>query len=214
MLCQAWFAMGTLGAGRAPATTTAGGCTSMQGWPDGFYTLAEMWSSHIVVVSELPKTPDTLALRLMGKGQVLEEAMQKVRARRQESFVWEEIARHIVDVSHQSEPSWSDDRYWEEFVMHTQKMMRQIEEEARKEGRKEGRQEGREEGRQEGLRAIVRLFSGRLSRALTVRETSHLQARLTRLGSDALLDITDGLDTAALETWLNDATQSIRNPIE
>ena len=47
----------------------------MDGWPDGFWTLRRGHGLHVVVLPELPETPDTLVLRLLGRNATLERAI-------------------------------------------------------------------------------------------------------------------------------------------
>jgi len=50
------------------------------GWPMGVQTLERGWRAYLVVVSCLPRTRETLILRLLGAGQVLREAIRELRA--------------------------------------------------------------------------------------------------------------------------------------
>ncbi|HET7500719.1 MAG TPA: hypothetical protein VFK02_06940 [Kofleriaceae bacterium] len=45
----------------------------LEGWPPGIYEGPPLLWTRLVVVSELPVTPDTLLLRLLGAGQVLRQ---------------------------------------------------------------------------------------------------------------------------------------------
>ncbi len=51
-----------------------------RGWPRGFYHAAEGFQAWIVVISELPKTLETLALRLLGNGCTRLEALGEIGA--------------------------------------------------------------------------------------------------------------------------------------
>jgi hypothetical protein len=56
----------------------------LEGWPPGIYEGPPLLWTRLVVVSELPVTPDTLLLRLLGAGQVLKQAIAELKALRSE----------------------------------------------------------------------------------------------------------------------------------
>jgi hypothetical protein len=49
-------------------------------WPRGIYTLADALQTAMVVIHHLPKEPDTLWLRLLGRGRVQQQAIDEVLA--------------------------------------------------------------------------------------------------------------------------------------
>ncbi len=71
--------MYVISGGRPTTLIRQGQLLPMQGWPEGFYEGAPVYKARLVVVSELPKQPDTLLLRLLGKGHTLEEASAELR---------------------------------------------------------------------------------------------------------------------------------------
>ena len=52
----------------------------LRGWPVGFYTSRARSGPRLVVIPELPRTRETLLLRLMGAGRTLREALEDFRA--------------------------------------------------------------------------------------------------------------------------------------
>jgi hypothetical protein len=52
----------------------------IDGWPSGFYEGPPLLWTRLVVVSELPVTRDTLLLRLLGAGRVLNQAIAELKA--------------------------------------------------------------------------------------------------------------------------------------
>lgn len=50
----------------------------MGGWPDGFMTGRPFDPLHLVIIRKLPKTPETLLLRLLGRGKTFLEAMREL----------------------------------------------------------------------------------------------------------------------------------------
>ncbi len=49
-------------------------------WGKGIYLLAKYFRGGMVVVHQLPKTPDTLWLRILGRGKVQQQAIQELQA--------------------------------------------------------------------------------------------------------------------------------------
>jgi hypothetical protein len=50
------------------------------GWPEGIYPLGSALCTAIVVVHQLPRTPETLWLRLLGRGRVQQQAIDELEA--------------------------------------------------------------------------------------------------------------------------------------
>ncbi|TWH44138.1 hypothetical protein [Dulcicalothrix desertica] len=51
-----------------------------EGWMQGVYFCGEHWKTVIVVIHKLPRTPETLWLRVLGRGKVWEQAVAEVQA--------------------------------------------------------------------------------------------------------------------------------------
>ncbi len=51
-----------------------------ESWPQGIYFLGDLLKTAIVVIHQLPRTEETLWLRLLGKGRVQQQAIAEVRA--------------------------------------------------------------------------------------------------------------------------------------
>ncbi len=51
-----------------------------ENWGKGIYFLGEYWRTGIVVIHHLPKTPETLWLRILGRGDVQEKAIASLAA--------------------------------------------------------------------------------------------------------------------------------------
>jgi hypothetical protein len=47
-------------------------------WPQGVYFLPEEFNTGLVAINQLPTTPDTLWIRLLGKGKTLEQAVSEL----------------------------------------------------------------------------------------------------------------------------------------
>ena len=162
----------------------------MSEWPSGFYSPAKGWPVRIIAIPELPATPETLVLRLMGKGKVLDLALQELALRKEKVPELDELAQRAIDFGQapQTEsPSYPD---WEEFKMHARKLISEI------------REDGEKIGIEKGLSPFLRVLSKRLGRPIAEREQQHIGQHLRQMGGDVLYDTIDGFDNAALEAWL------------
>jgi hypothetical protein len=123
------------------------GLRSARRWPAGAYCFGgNVLRVGILVASELPRTRDTLLLRLLAAGPLLASAiedLQRLPPRAYERAVAEHILLELQHVLAQ-QPSRTPEE--QEFIV----TMRRSWEDARTEGRTEGRMEGRTEGRTEG----------------------------------------------------------------
>ena len=107
-------------------------------WPEGFYRTAEALWLHVVVVRELPRTPETLLLRLMGRGRVLKGAMEELRR-----YVSDEVAELIIDALKRWQVVRSEqqevDVSYQEVVEYSRKLLAEHEERIRQEASQEAR---------------------------------------------------------------------------
>jgi hypothetical protein len=158
----------------------------MPSFPPGFYEGAEAMVVGVVVLRELPRTRDTLLLRLMGAGSVLAEAVAEL-ARLPEDAWEREVAMPALLAARVEIPQDSSDESEREFLMSTQDLYEEWERKTRERGLAQGLTQGREEGReQEVKRAITLLYEARFG-------------AMPRSITDA---IEAAHDTATLERWL------------
>ena len=65
----------------ASTATLSGVCANLKkDWPPGIYFLGETFRSAVVVLHQLPETPDTLWLRILGKGRKQQRAIDELEA--------------------------------------------------------------------------------------------------------------------------------------
>jgi len=160
-----------------------------KGWPSrGLYRLACTVPTFVVVCRELPIAPDTLVLRLLGRGETLHTALLELAALNAPwTVTFKEllIERHIMV----AQPQYPRDGHDQDFVQQFATVAKQFVHDLREEGREEGRDEGREEGREEGaLRPLARLLQLRLGRPLADAERDALKARLHTHDPEALTE--------------------------
>ncbi|KYG07870.1 hypothetical protein BE21_26845 [Sorangium cellulosum] len=205
-----------LSSGRPATVLDAFGFDPVPGRP-GLYRAAPGWRIDVVVIAELPRTRDTLLLRLLGARAVLRDAIRELIALPDDA--WERgialpwLLRLRFEVPADPSARTQEEAEEEEIVTEVQQWFEQLKQtlrdEARKEGLTEGRKEGLTEGRKEGLaegqlRVLAAQFEKKLRRPLTEAEHPVLAERLDRLGSDRLDDVRLGLSADALTAWLAD----------
>jgi hypothetical protein len=168
-------------------------------WCSGVYFVPELFKTAIVAIDELPETPETLWLRILGRGGTQTRAIREVLALPPEHPRRSKVLRllaswkvrmdlgELMDFSPQEEELMALSEAFLEWEQATEARIRQ-----------ETRQEARQE---EGRSLVLRLLNRRVG---TLPETIQTQVetlpleRLEMLG-EALLDFT-GL--ADLENWL------------
>lgn len=175
----------------------------------GLYRAAPGWQVDVVVIAELPRTRDTLLLRLLGARGVLRDAIRELAAlpddawERSIALPW--LARLRFET--QAEPSAraAEDAEEEEIVTEAQQWFEQLKQSIRDEAWKEALQEGLKEGQ---IRAGAEMFQKKLGRPLAEAEHSELAARFERLGLSRLDDVRLELSADALAAWLADPEAS------
>ncbi|MEC4885373.1 MAG: hypothetical protein SAL70_29255 [Scytonema sp. PMC 1070.18] len=126
-------------------------------WVSGVYLMAEYLQTAIVVIHQLPPIPETLWLRILGRGSVQNQAIDELVAlapshpNRQATLELLYTLKQNLVTTQNSQPQ-EDDRA---LVMRLAPLYQQDRELARQEGRAEGVQEGRAEGVHEERRLVI-----------------------------------------------------------
>ncbi len=108
-----------------------------EGWLSGVYFLGDTLRAAIVVIHQLPQTPETLWLRLLGRGNVQEQAIIELQALplnhpyKKATLELVYNLRENLRVNQQLE---DDDR---ELIMRLEPLYQQDREQAKQEGRQE-----------------------------------------------------------------------------
>jgi Domain of unknown function (DUF4351) len=165
----------------------------------GVYLLPPGCKTGIIVIHQLPKTPETLWFRLLGKGKVQSNAIEEVAALtpshpcRQDTLSWLGNLRVILEAREIREQEEED------LMMQLSPLFLEKLQAAEQRGKIDGRQEGKtEEGQALILRQLKRRV-GIISIDLETRIKTLALAQLEELG-EALLDFSSIAD---LEFWLN-----------
>jgi hypothetical protein len=158
-----------------------------------------------VVVSELPRTRDTLLVRMMGAGRTLTRAIADIRAlpsaAPERLLALPILVRLRLEIPADPAKQTKSDR---EFLMRTQDVEKYLEQ-LHNEGLKKGLEKGRKEGRDEGFAQAVLAAYG---------------ARFGAPPADLVTVIEQARDHAELQRWLeivttrsvDEVTAALRRP--
>ncbi|MDB9321804.1 DUF4351 domain-containing protein [Nodularia spumigena CS-586/05] len=182
------------------------GTVQKPGWLSGVHFLADALRTVIVAIHQLPQTPETLWLRLLGRGSVQSQAIIELQALPLDHPYQKatlELVYNLRENLRVNQELEADDR---ELIMRLEPLYQRDREKAKEEGIQQGIQQGRQEGIQEGRQEgekdlIMRLLNRRIGEidALLIERISGLSIeQLENLG-EALLDFSSVAD---LETWL------------
>lgn len=83
--------------GRPASVLAAFRMRRARGWPTGVYTQCEAVGLWVVVLAELPRTRDTLALRLMGRGAVWKAAVEDLKRLPRDAWERERLLPVLVE---------------------------------------------------------------------------------------------------------------------
>jgi hypothetical protein len=185
--------MWLLCAGRPDAALAHFEAVPMAGWPPGFYALRGL-PLVIVVLAELPRTDDTVALRLMGALTTRRGAYADLRAHLATVPRGAKLLEAVVRDMVLAQAAGGAEEATMVDTSEARALIQKV------------RNEGRTDGRHEGLRPLVRQFERRLGRPLSDAECGVLASRLDVVGPDRLGDVVLDLDSAALAAWLASPT--------
>ncbi|MEH2313659.1 MAG: DUF4351 domain-containing protein [Nostoc sp.] len=171
------------------------GTMQKAGWLSGVHFLPDALRTAIVAIHQLPQTPETLWLRLLGRGSVQSQAIIELQGLPLDHPYQKatlELVYNLRENLRVNQELEADDR---ELIMRLEPLYQRDREQAKEEGRQEGRQEGKED-------LILRLLNrriGEIDASLIGQIKSLSIEQLENLG-EALLDF---FSVADLETWLN-----------
>lgn len=159
----------------------------LAGWPEGVYGAATGLEARLVVISELPRTRETLLLRLMGARTVFEGAIEDLKALPTDAV--EVLVSLPVLVSLRLTLPTEEDQTEEErkFAMDVQKIYDDVVRRAAHDG---------------ATSSLVRMIGMKLGRNLTDAERRVITDRVDHLGQEAVERLFLQLDAKAFERWL------------
>ncbi|MGK7920581.1 MAG: hypothetical protein AB4080_11310 [Trichodesmium sp.] len=121
----------------------------------GIYTLPNIFRTKIVAVHQLPKTEETLWLRMLGKGKVQKEAIEELRNLPVDNPLYFNVLELVYNLLTMLELNQGLEPEDKELIMELSPVYLQRLENATQQGIQQGIQQGRQEGRQEEKRLIV-----------------------------------------------------------
>jgi hypothetical protein len=168
-------------------------CTGFGAMPTrtvGVYKLPQLQRTGLIVVHQLPKTEETLFLRILGREgnqrRAIEEFTQQSSSDELHAIIGELLANYRAQLENLDQPLTEEE---EELIMNLSTAYLKKQQEWLMEGRQEGRQEGIEEGEQRGIEqsrretAIAALREG-LAPELVARITGLSIATIEKLRED------------------------------
>jgi len=126
-----------------------------ENWGKGIYFLGKALKTVLIVIHQLPTTPETLFLRVLGRGKVQRQAVEELEELSENSPFLTNIIQLVHDLiavlsarQEKEHDIYQDDQ---ELIMKLSEMYQQQLAEIKKQEREEGEQQGLQKGRQEGL---------------------------------------------------------------
>ena len=174
------------------------GTIQKEGWLSGVHFLADALRTAIVAIHQLPQTPETLWLRLLGRGSVQSQAIIELQALPLDHPYQKatlELVYNLRENLRVNQELETDDR---ELIMRLEPLYQRNREQAKEEGRQEGRQEGKQEGEKNLILRLLHRRIGEIDSLLIERIIGLSIEQLENLG-EALLDFSSVAD---LEAWL------------
>ncbi len=178
-------ALVVIGPGRPETVLEAFGCKPVR---PGVYHAVPGLVMRMVVLAELPRTRETLLLRLLGTGRLLREALAELAALPGEA--WERsVATPLLihfRLAMDGPATTEEDDVSAEIRAWVEDYERKLRAEERSEGRNEGRSEGRKEGERTLLLRQLRARFGELPEAAVARINAAEVAEIERWGERVL----------------------------
>jgi hypothetical protein len=170
----------------------------VEDWPEGVYFLLKPFRTALVAINKLPVVPDTLWLRLLGRGSTQKRAVDELLAMPQDDTRRSQALQLLVSWRITLNPDEPLDGEEQELMATLSQAYLEWEQRTRSEGEQRGREAGRQE---EAATLILRQLTHRLGDLpsnLLDRAQALPLAQLENLG-EALLDFKTLAD---LQNWL------------
>jgi Domain of unknown function (DUF4351) len=168
-------------------------------WGEGVYLLSPTLKTGIIVIHQLPKTPSTLWVRLLGKGRVQAQAIQEVAALPEEHPYRNSALDLLGNLKVILEARETIEPEEQELIMQLSPLYLEKLQEAQQIGERLGEQIGEIKGQQNIVIRLLKRRVGDISTEILARVTILSLEQLEDL-LDAALDFTQINDLIA---WLN-----------
>jgi hypothetical protein len=167
----------------------------LDNWAGEVHFLGDYFRTAIVAIHQLPRTPATLWLRILGKGKVQQQAIDELEALPLEYPLRAKAIDILLSLKTTLEVNQNIDQEDRELIMRLSSIYEQKLAEVKQEGRQEGRQEGLQAERRSVIENLLQVRFGTLDGeireiiepllALTPQEFTPLLLQLSR---EELLD--------------------------
>ncbi|MEM8780357.1 MAG: DUF4351 domain-containing protein [Cyanobacteria bacterium P01_G01_bin.49] len=107
-------------------------------WSKGIYFVPETFRTALVVIHQLPAIPETLWLRLLGRGRVQKQAIDELEALSTANPIRSTILALLYNLQQNLELSTEQDEESQELIMRLKPLYQQDRQQAIEEGRKQG----------------------------------------------------------------------------
>jgi hypothetical protein len=128
-------------------------------WGEGVYFLGKSFKTAIIVIHQLPSTPETLFLRILGRGKVQRQAVEELEALLANSSSLSNVVQLVHDLiailSARQQQQQDIDQDDQELIMKLSQIYQEQLEEIKKQERQEGELLGIDRGVQIERRAMV-----------------------------------------------------------
>jgi hypothetical protein len=122
-----------------------------ESWGVGVHFLGDYFRTAIVAIHQLPRTQETLWLRILGKGRVQQQAIDELEALPQDHPLRSKAIDLLLNLKTTIEVNQNLDEEDRELIMRLSPLYEQKLAEAKQEGIQEGIREGIQEGIREGI---------------------------------------------------------------
>lgn len=167
-------------------------------WDRGVYLSAPLLKTGFIVIHQLPRTPETLWLRILGRGRVLRQAIDDLEALPANNRFRAISLELLYNLQRNLEREPNKDEEDRELIMRLAPLYQQDREQAVQEGIEQGIEQGRQEGE---ASLVLRLLKRRFGELASTQEDQIRQLSIEKLENlgEALLDFENEED---LSNWL------------
>ncbi len=155
-----------------------------ENWVNGVYFLSPSLKAAIIAIHQLPRTPETLWLRVLGKGNVQKQAIAELRELPSDNFFRLSALELLYNLRTILEVRQDIDREDRELIMELSPLYLQRLEDATQRGIQEGLQEGMQQGLQEGIQRGIQQGMEQVQRTKRLMVESLLQVKFGEIDEE------------------------------
>jgi len=151
---------------------------------EGFYTLGSSLNTHIIVIHQLPRLPETVWLRVLGRDRVQQEAIDELEALSAENPFRQRTLELLYTLQKSLKSKQEIESEDRELIMRLEPLYQQEKEKLVREAQKRGIEIGEERGEERTQRQIAKNL---LDTCLVIEQI----ARVTGLSLEEITKLTD-----------------------